>query len=125
MNIYKFMMVAKEESLKSDYHKAQIGAVVVKGNKVLSKAYNEIRHCKVGKRFSPWDNSVHAERNACRKVDKEKLKGTSIFVYRETKDGMPALALPCDDCFNMIQSLGIKRIYFSTNKYPFFGEIRL
>ena len=121
MNIYKFMMLAKEESLKSDYHKAQIGAVVVKGN----KAYNEIRHCKVGKRYSPWDNSVHAERNACRKVDKEKLKGTSIFVYRETKDGMPALALPCDDCMNMIIAMGIKRVYFSTNQFPYYGEVRL
>jgi len=125
MNIYKFMMLAKQESLKSTYKKAQIGAVIVKGGSVLAKSYNEIRHCKIGKRFSTWDNSVHAERNACRKVNKEKLKGATIFVYRETKDGKPTLALPCEDCYRMIESLGIKRVYFSTNEFPFFGEIRL
>lgn len=124
MNIYKYMMTAKEEATKSNY-KQQLGAVIVSGNRILSKGYNQIRHCKVGKRYSPWENSVHAERNACSKIDKDKLKGTTIFVFRQYSDGSPALAMPCEDCMKMIIELGIKRVYFSTNKFPYYGEIRL
>lgn len=118
------MMLAKIESEKSTY-KHKLGAVIVSGNRILSKGHNQIRHCKVGKRFAPRENSVHAERNACVKVDKEKLKGAYIFVYREFSNGEPALAMPCEDCMNMIISMGIKRVYFSTNKFPYYGEIRL
>jgi deoxycytidylate deaminase len=97
----------------------------VNGNVIISKAYNEIRHCSVSKSFVKFDESLHAERNACKKVDKERLVGATVYIYRETKNGHPALAYPCESCFSMLKSLLVKKIIFSTDTYPYYGEIRL
>lgn len=124
MNIYKYMMTAKCEATKSEYYQ-KVGAVVVSGNKILSKACNEIRHCAIGKRYTPWENSTHAERNACRKINKDKLKGCYIFVYRELANGKPSLAKPCDGCMELIKDMGFKRVYYSSDKYPYYKLIKL
>lgn len=123
--IQRYLNEAKKQSFLSDYtHK--VGCVIVSGNVIISKAYNEIRYCKTGgKSYSKWENSVHAERNAARRVDKEKLIGSTVYIYRETKDGKSALSYPCEACFKMLNELKIKRIIFSTEIYPFYGEIRL
>ena len=118
------MMLARNESLKSEYPQ-KVGAVIIKGNRILSKGYNKLRHLKTGKRFTEWEMSVHAERDACRKINKDKLKGCYIFVYRELANGKTSLAKPCDDCYNLLTFLGIKRIYYSTDSFPFYDEIRL
>lgn len=125
MNIFKYFELARVESEKSTYDQ-KIGAVIISGNKVLSKGYNKLRHCIRGKRFAPWENSIHAERDCCRKLNKEQIKGSYIFVYRENKKtGNPALAKPCDGCMKLIKFLGIKRVYYTTNKYPYYSELRL
>jgi len=123
--IQRYLNEARKQSLLSDYtHK--VGCVIVSGNVIISKAYNEIRYCKVGgKSYSKWEGSLHSERSACRKVDKDKLIGSTVYIYRETKDGKPALAYPCPSCFKMLNELHIKRIIFSMAESPFYGEIRL
>lgn len=124
MNIYKYMMSAKVESLKSEYSQ-KVGAVITSGNKIISKACNELRYCSTGIRYTPWENSIHAERNACRKVTKDKLKGCYIFVYRELSNGELALAKPCDGCMELIIDMGIKRVYYTSDKYPYYHMIKL
>lgn len=124
MRVYTYMILAKKESLKSEF-KHQLGACIVKGGRVLSVGHNSIRHLSTGKKYSKWESSLHAERDACRKVEKENLKNAVIFIYRETADGNPALAYPCEHCYKMIKELGLKRIYFSQPEYPYYGEIRL
>lgn len=124
MDLHRYFTTARIEANKSEYYQ-KVGAVLISGNKILSKGYNQIRHCAVGKRFTTWENSVHAERDCCRKVNKNKLKGSYIFVYRELANGKPALAKPCNDCMNMIRTMGIKRVYYSKSKFPYYGEIRL
>jgi deoxycytidylate deaminase len=90
-----------------------MGAVIIKGNRVLATGYNQIRHLKRGSKYTEYDCSLHAERDACSKLDKTELKGTTIVVFRKTKDGNPAEAMPCDQCMWMIKELGIKRIISS------------
>ncbi len=125
MDVFRYFTIARMESQKSEYYQ-KIGAVIVSGNRVLSKGYNQLRHCKIGKRFSPWDESIHAERDACRKVNKDKIKGSYIFIYRENQTtGNPALAKPCEDCMNLIKYLGFKRVYYTINKPPYYVELRL
>lgn len=125
MKIHPWMMLARKESHKSSY-KHKIGAVVISGGSVLSKGYNQIRHSKHLKDHIAWDESLHAERDALRKVKhKDSLVGAVLFVYREHRNGAPAVALPCSSCFKMIKNTGIKKIYFSQEKFPFYGEIKL
>ena len=124
MNIFRYMMLAKIESHKSEYPQ-KVGAVIIKGNRIISKGYNQLRHCKTSKSFTDWDISLHAERDACRKVNKDNLKGCYIFVYRELANGDLALAKPCDGCMGIIEKFGIKRVYHTTSEFPFYSEIRL
>lgn len=125
MKLHPWFITAKKESQKSSY-KHRIGAVVVSGGSCLSRGFNEIRHSRELIEYSQWENSVHAERSAIRKVkDKSKLHGATIFIYREFKNGMPATAMPCNNCLDLIKAVGIKKIYFTTSAFPYYGEIKL
>jgi deoxycytidylate deaminase len=124
MKVYSYFSLAKRESLKSN-HKHKIGAVLVSGGRVLSRGYNQIRHLARGKRFTNFDCSLHAERHTISKVNKNCLKGSSIFIYREYADGTPAMAAPCTDCYELLKFVGIKTVYFSINEFPFYKKWRL
>ena len=102
-----------------------IGAVFVKGNRILSKGYNQIRHLKIGKRYTNFDCSLHAERDCLSKVDKDNIVGGDLYIYRQKRAGGPGLARPCDQCMWMIKELGIKRILYSTETYPYWEKIKL
>lgn len=125
MKLHPWFITAKKEALKSSY-KHRIGAVVVSGGSCLSRGFNELRHARDLKEYSAWENSVHAERNAIKRVkDKSKLQGASIFIYREFKNGMPATAAPCNNCLDLIKAVGIKKVYFTMSTFPYYGEIKL
>lgn len=125
--INKFLFeIAREESYKSNYKPQKLGAVIEKGGKVLSKGYNQLRYCGKGIRYSQYIGALHAERDCIRKLDKDQLEGSTIYIYRETKseDGKiitPNLSFPCEDCFALIKKVGIKRIVFTTNIYPYYS----
>ena len=41
------------------------------------------------------------------------FKNVNLYIFRSYKDGNPGLARPCESCFNLIQDLGIRNIYYS------------
>lgn len=124
MNSDKFLRLARSISLESE-HQHKLGVVISSGNRILSVGYNQIRHLKIGKKFTEYDCSLHAERDACSKVDKKKLKGTTLTIYREHKDGSPAEAFPCDQCLFLLTEMKIKKIVSSTAKFPFYKVTKL
>lgn len=113
-----FMSLARQESFKSE-HRHKLGALIVKNNRVISKGYNQVRHCATGKQFASWNNSVCAERDACRKVDKEILKGATVYIYREGAKGEPRLARPCNHCYRMLVKFGVKQVIYTVDNFPF------
>lgn len=104
----------KRAALMAQYgeHKQhKVGCVIAKGNKVLSWGYNRDKtHSK-----SPhaWAY-IHAEFDAIRKLNPEDLVGTTIYIYREKKNGSLALAKPCDSCHSLIKDIGIKEVCYTT-----------
>lgn len=106
--ISRFFNLARKVSKESDY-KIQMGAVIVKGNRILSKASNKL---KFSTRSPHPHHSLHAEINAILSCKSDDLRGASIFVYREHKDGTPAMSKPCEHCMNLIRKVGIDRVYF-------------
>lgn len=125
MKLYPWFEVARQESLKSR-HRHKLGACIIgKGGKLLSTGFNQVRHCGTGKRFAKWPSSLCCERDAIRKLDKGELKGSTLFVFRQFADGRSALAMPCSACLELIEFVSIKRVYFTTNNFPFYGELRL
>lgn len=99
---------------KSTY-RARMGAVILKGGRVISTGFNELRYSKHNTR--EW-GSVHAEEAAIVKVIRRhgglaKLAGATMYITRIKKDGTTGLAKPCELCQELIDSVGIKKVFYT------------
>lgn len=109
---HKHFRLAKIVSLKSDHPQYRLGCVIAKGNTVISTGYNRMKtHTK-----SPhtW-KMIHSEFMAILGVPVSDLRGAAVYVYREKRDGSLGNAKPCSSCTKMLQALGIKVVYFTTD----------
>lgn len=106
----RFFDLAKALSKKSTYHH-QMGAVVVKKSRVIGVGFNKPSktHPKSNTKF----NTIHAELDAILGLDRSDLKGADIYVFREYKDGRPAMAKPCPHCQQLLIEVGIRNIYYT------------
>ncbi len=105
-----------------------VGAVIVK-KKPIGVGYNSL---KTHKYFSvPFYNGsvprrIHAEVQAIittRFVTS--LKGATMYVYRETDDGKPALARPCEQCMWSLKEYGFKDVFYTINEYPYWRREKI
>ena len=130
MNIERGFKLAKNASKFSDC-KTKIGAVLIYKNKVISVGYNTTKSNPIQKMYNIYrntnerkydvekrNNGVHAEimtlQHATRSF-KGDLNKCSIFVYSEKKDGSTRLTKPCMGCSKMLEELGVKNIYYTTD----------
>lgn len=105
----KFFIIAKHAALHSTHLDHPMGATIVYKNKLISSGYNKTHtHPK-----SPC-YGIHAEVDAILRSRCD-LKGCDIYVYRETKSGVPSMAKPCVACMGMLIEKGIKRVYYTDN----------
>lgn len=108
------LRIASKQANKSTFARHKLGAVIVKGNRVLSSGYNEIR-------YDSWlkKSNRHAEEAAIVRLLKENrlndLNGATIFVSRVCPSGRLGLAKPCKSCDELIRSVGITEVVYSTN----------
>ena len=104
--------MADKAAGRSPFKQHRLGAVVVKGGRVLSTGYNEIRW---NQRFQK--ENVHAEEAAIVKLltagRPSSLIGADIYVSRFTRGGAIGLAKPCLSCQRLIQASGIRRAYYT------------
>lgn len=118
---------AKEASLNSNFHQHHLGAALVYRGSLLATGFNSNKTSPIQKKFNRernFDveasyavNSLHAE---CACLNKVKyldidFSKANLFIYREWKNGVKAMAKPCAACMAFIKKLGIKDIYYTTN----------
>lgn len=117
-----FFRLAKNVSLNSN-HRCKIGCVIVKHGKPVSVGFN---HCKTHPIHTgdSFRKSIHAEVSALLNCDTT-LHGAIAYIYRETKDGKPALARPCNYCYQMLLAHGIKNVYYTIEIYPYWKKERI
>lgn len=116
-----YFRLAKNISKFSD-HEKKVGAVLVK-KKPISAASNKIKtHPKYSNPDTSIRGSVHAEIRAIINSGCDNLRGASIYVYREHKDGTPAYTRPCSFCLSVLEECGIQTIYYTTESYPFWKK---
>lgn len=126
-----FFDLARKESYKatySGYSAVKIGCVVVYRGTILARGsnsnkshttqhkYNYLRYNDKDINYY-YNPSIHAEIQALNKIkyldiDFSKVK---IYIYRQFKNGSPAMARPCVSCMKFIKDLGIRKIYYTTN----------
>lgn len=111
------LRLAKRQATQSQFKRARVGAVICKGDRILSSGYNQIRYTKYLQR--PFPESVHAEQAAIVKLLKEQrfhdLIGATLYVCRIGRDGAIRLARPCPACNAAIKAVGIKRVIYTIN----------
>lgn len=97
----KYMKLALKEAKKAlKYNEVPVGAVIVKNNKVISKAYN----LKEKKKNVIKHAEVIAISKACKKMKNWRLDDCIIYTTME----------PCMMCCGAIQQSRIKKIVYGT-----------
>lgn len=109
----KYFELAKKVSRKSDHHSYHIGAVIVNKNKILNVGFNRLKtHPKSNHPFQ----HLHAEIDCLLGLDYEILKGSTMYIFRQDKQGDPALSRSCSSCMAAIRVSGIKYLCYTGNK---------
>ena len=125
--INHYLNLARNACYYSDFMKARLGAVLIYKGKVMSVGWNSTKTSPLQRqlnRYRGYDvdapeshNTLHAE-VACltkaRDLDIDWGRA-SLFVYRIKYYGSRGLSRPCCGCQELIKSMGIKNIYYSTN----------
>lgn len=111
----------------SDFKQVHIGCIAVYKGHVLSVGYNTNRTHPLQKKYNKYRKmrsdgfepmpKLHAEISCLLQIkdldiDFNKVK---LYIYRENKNGNLAICRPCPACMKLIDELGIKEIYYTTN----------
>lgn len=108
-----FRMAAKQAK-KSPHKQHKLGAVIVKGSRILSVGYNSLRPSSL-----LGTHTLHAEAAAVLKLLKARrlsdLAGAEMYVTRFTRGGAVGIARPCIKCQQLLHSVGIRNCYYSTD----------
>lgn len=123
MEINKFFLEAKKESLKSDYEKHKIGAVAVYKGKVIARGHNSSKSHPIQKKYNlkakniKKSNFLHAEMDLVRKLRKMPIsyKKVEIYVFRQNSEGQFFIVKPCISCELALRNLGIKSVFYTIN----------
>lgn len=116
MDLPSSLKKAKKVAQKADHDTFQIGAMVMQKNTPLSFGFNMQKKTHPKMRQYHAHKTVHAELAAILKVrHKHDLKGATMVVFRQTKDGIPANSRPCECCQKILREYGFKKIIYTTD----------
>ena len=118
----RFVGLALAESARSTYQRVRIGAVIVRGNYMISAGANLATSHPLQKKFNDAarrlapQHCLHAELHAIVKAKDEDLSGCHIYVARLDKLGRWAHCRPCAACTLAIRLAGITEVTYTTPK---------
>lgn len=123
-----YLNIAKAVAQRSTCIRRQYGAVIVKNDEIIATGYNgsargEENCCDIGTCWRERNNiphgqqyekcvAVHAEQNAIISAPRDKLIGSTIYIYGE-ENGKTIEARPCEICHRMIINAGIENVVLS------------
>ena len=114
------LKLAIEEAEKSDHPIYKMGSVIFKGSRIISSGRNQFRSSNIPCKYKRRQHTLHAEQDAVRGVDWDKLNGTSVLVVRLNTSGKFSLAFPCKYCLETLKYVRMKWVYYTTRT----GEIK-
>lgn len=98
---------------------ARMAAMLVMKNYPISLGTNQRKSHPFQTKYRRNCESIflHAEIDAIYKAlkihSKEELKKSTLYVCRTTRDGLKALAKPCEGCQKAIEEYGISRVVYT------------
>jgi len=103
-----YLRMAREWSLLSHCKRKQVGALVVKGNMIISDGYNGTPSgfdncCEDENNYTKW-YVLHAEANAIMKIARStnNVNGATLYITLS----------PCRECSKLIHQCGITRLVY-------------
>ena len=105
--------LARSMARKSQ-ERQRVGCIVSKRTRVVSTGFNQAKTHPLIESF-PYEPHcrLHAEMHACLGVKNSILKGCAVYVIRILKNDDLALSRPCKGCQKYLQSVGIRRVFYS------------
>lgn len=102
------------EAKKSTFLPHRVGAVIAKGGRILATGFNRRQPSK-----TLGTDTRHAEGQAILQLLKERrlndLAGSTLYVTRFKRSGVVGMAKPCRVCQQLIKSVGISTVVYTTN----------
>ena len=117
INFPKLLSVARQASLLSDHHTHHLGAVLFDSHgRIISTGNNWLHRTHPLLRKYHQYKTLHAEVDAilCRRY-KRHYSQLNLLIFREHRDGTPALAKPCEMCIKIMKLYRIHRVYYTTD----------
>jgi len=128
-----YLAIAKVVATRGTCIRRNFGAVIVKGDSIISTGYSgaprgkvnccdtmtcqrEELGCKPGERYELC-RSVHAEQNAIIAVGRKETTGSTLYLYGfEVKTNKSVSYDPCLLCKKMIINAGIEKVFVFPNR---------
>ena len=110
--IFTYLTIAGKIALHGEYRNFYLGAVAVRGDGAIVKAYNT--------KSKVPNPAAHAEFKLCKKID----VGCTVYVARVNRDGRPAMAKPGPSCMQILKNSRVSRVYYTIGPNEF-GRIDL
>jgi len=122
----RWIKLAIKEAEKSTF-KFRVGCVIYNKNQFISSGHNyENRYNPIhDPRYRRWPSSVHAELDAALKSNPDELRGASILVVRINRENQFRMSAPCKYCLMYLKHVGIKKIYFTSDKFPYIERMKI
>lgn len=102
----------------SNLQKFHVGAALFRKNRLISLGWN-IRKTHP---LCPTLLSQHAEFNVMVGLDKDAIRGSTLYVARLGRNGQIGIAKPCDKCEEFLSLLNLGHIYY-TNRSGVLEEL--
>lgn len=101
----------------------RLGASLVDGNIPVIAGHNSYKTHPALAKLSEYPFQ-HAESACFIRHGLDNCKGLSLFVVRVDRRGFIANAKPCDTCTSLATEIGIKDMYYTTNKGFEYAEFK-
>lgn len=112
----RYFELARSVSMHSNY-KIRMGAVLLYHGTPVSVGFNQV---KTHPQNYSDAVSIHAEQSCIKTCGRKNIEGSTMFIYREhKKTHMPRMARPCSKCMALLRKMKVRRMYYSTNTFPF------
>lgn len=118
-----YFRAAQAVSQLSDFNRVNIGCVIVDKHRIISSGFNSEKghpmQARTDKETFNCDcpGKQHAEFSALLPLIRANvdLSRATLYTYRGKKDGTLGPSRPCPRCMQLIKSVGIRKIKYTTN----------
>jgi deoxycytidylate deaminase len=105
----KYLSLLKKLAQSSDHHSHKMSCLIIRQGKIIGRGYNSLgTHPESKHAFY----CKHAEFNAFIDSNRD-IEGSTVYIFRENKMGVPSLARPCTSCYKLLTSEKVKRIVYT------------